>query len=141
MRIRFAAGRAFTADDREGRPGVCIVNESLARRLFPGESPLGKVLLRGRERGHRVRDRRRHPRRQDNGLNAPAPDEIYYPLRQLARPGMASSRARRRIRRRCRRVIRAAVAAVDQGSADLVLRDARRPTSRRASAPSASSRR
>src|SRR5262249_3048539 len=36
MRMSFVAGRAFTADDRDGAPGVCIINESLARRLFPG---------------------------------------------------------------------------------------------------------
>src|SRR5207344_2669684 len=49
MRITLAAGRVFTADDREGAPGVCIVNESLGKRLFPGETALGKVLLRGRD--------------------------------------------------------------------------------------------
>ena len=48
MRISLVAGRAFTAADRDGAPRVCIINESLARRLFPGESALGRVLLRGR---------------------------------------------------------------------------------------------
>jgi predicted permease len=89
MRIALAAGRVFTADDREGAPGVCIVNESLAKRLFPGETALGKVLLRGRDAELRaevvgvIRDVK------TAGLNAPAPDEIYYPMRQLGQPGMA----------------------------------------------------
>jgi putative ABC transport system permease protein len=89
MRIPIAAGRAFTADDREGAPGVCIVNESLAKRLFPGESALGKVMLRGRDAELKaeivgvIRDVK------TNGLNVPAPDEIYYPMRQLGRPAMA----------------------------------------------------
>ena len=48
-------GAPFTADDREGAPNVCIVNESLARRLFPGESALGKILLRGRDAEIRAR--------------------------------------------------------------------------------------
>ena len=112
---RSPQGRAFTADDREGAPGVCIINESLARRLFPGESALGKVLLRGRDAEIKseivgvIRDVK------TNGLNAPAPDEIYYPMRQLGRPGMARGGAHDgRSARRCRRVIRAAVAAVDK---------------------------
>src|SRR5262249_15121064 len=46
LQIKFVEGRAFTADDREGAPNVCIINESLAKKLFPGESALGKILLR-----------------------------------------------------------------------------------------------
>jgi predicted permease len=89
MRIAFVAGRAFTAEDREGAPGVCIINESFAKRLFPGEPALGHRLLRGRDAEIAaevvgvIRDVK------SNGLNAPAPDEIYYPMRQLGRPGMA----------------------------------------------------
>jgi predicted permease len=88
MRIPVLAGRAFNDGDREGAPGVCIINESLAKRLFPGESPLGKTLLRGRDAEisaeivgviHDVKT---------NGLNVPAPDEIYFSVRQLGRPGM-----------------------------------------------------
>ena len=44
MGIEIAAGRGFTDQDREGAPGVVIVNEALAQRLFPGESALGKKL-------------------------------------------------------------------------------------------------
>jgi predicted permease len=89
MRIALVSGRAFTAGDREGAPGVCIVNESLAKRLFPGEQALGQVLLRGRdaELGAEIVGVIRDVK--TNGLNAPPPDEIYYPMRQLGRPGMA----------------------------------------------------
>ncbi len=89
MRIALVAGRSFGPDDRDGSPGVCIVNESLARRLFPGTSALGKVLLRGPRADIRseivgvIRDVK------TNGLNSPAPDEIYYAMRQLGQPGMA----------------------------------------------------
>ena len=38
-------GRAFTADDREGSEAVVIVNESMARALWPGRLPLGECLL------------------------------------------------------------------------------------------------
>jgi len=89
MRVSLVSGRAFTAGDRDGAPGVCIVNESLARRLFPGEQALGQVLLRGRdaELGAEIVGVIRDVK--TNGLNAPPPDEIYYPMRQLGRPGMA----------------------------------------------------
>lgn len=44
MGISIIKGRAFTARDREGTPGVVIVNEALARRYWPGEDPLGKRI-------------------------------------------------------------------------------------------------
>ncbi len=44
MGIEMVAGRGFTDQDREGAPGVVIVNEALAQRLFPGENALGKRL-------------------------------------------------------------------------------------------------
>src|SRR5476651_940710 len=49
MKIPLAEGRPFRADDREGAPNVCIVNETFARHVFPGESALGKTLMRGRD--------------------------------------------------------------------------------------------
>ncbi|MEK6300040.1 MAG: ABC transporter permease [Acidobacteriota bacterium] len=48
MGIRFAEGRGFTEQDREGAPSVVIINEALAQRLFPGEDALGKRLNLGR---------------------------------------------------------------------------------------------
>jgi putative ABC transport system permease protein len=36
------AGRDFTRKDDTRQPGVAIVNESLARRYFPGGSPIGR---------------------------------------------------------------------------------------------------
>lgn len=38
------AGRTFTPEDRDGTLPVAIVNESLARRLWPGRSALGQTL-------------------------------------------------------------------------------------------------
>ena len=44
LRIRITQGRAFTERDRIGSPPVAVVNETLAQRIWPGESPLGKRL-------------------------------------------------------------------------------------------------
>jgi predicted permease len=46
--IPLLAGRDFSPADRAGAALVCIVNERLAQRMWPGESPVGKRL---RERG------------------------------------------------------------------------------------------
>ncbi len=43
-------GREFTDRDGKNAPGVAIVSETLARRYFAGEDPLGKHLLLGRQR-------------------------------------------------------------------------------------------
>jgi predicted permease len=37
-------GRNFTAGDRAGAPRVCIINQKLAERLWPRQSPLGQRL-------------------------------------------------------------------------------------------------
>lgn len=42
--IRLASGRGFDARDRAGGPKTLIVNESLARTLWPGQSPIGQRI-------------------------------------------------------------------------------------------------
>jgi len=42
LSIRLLSGREFTHADDTGAPGVVLVNESLARRYFPGENAVGK---------------------------------------------------------------------------------------------------
>ncbi|HEU4391414.1 MAG TPA: ABC transporter permease [Blastocatellia bacterium] len=44
MGIPIVEGRGFTEQDRTGTPGVVVINEALASRLFPGEDALGKRL-------------------------------------------------------------------------------------------------
>jgi putative ABC transport system permease protein len=41
---QFVAGRDFTATDNSSHPNVIVVDESLARRTWPSENPLGKKL-------------------------------------------------------------------------------------------------
>jgi putative ABC transport system permease protein len=42
--IGLLAGRDLTSSDVAGAPGVALINENVARHLFPGESALGKQL-------------------------------------------------------------------------------------------------
>jgi putative ABC transport system permease protein len=44
MKIPVLAGRDFTGYDNENSPRVAIVNQTLARRFWPGESAIGKRL-------------------------------------------------------------------------------------------------
>jgi putative ABC transport system permease protein len=44
MNIRRVRGRGFETDDREGATPVAVVNETLARRYFAGEDPIGRRI-------------------------------------------------------------------------------------------------
>jgi putative ABC transport system permease protein len=48
MGIRLIEGRVFDERDRDDSPKVCIVDETLAKTHWPGESPLGKRVKFGR---------------------------------------------------------------------------------------------
>jgi putative ABC transport system permease protein len=83
MRIPLRRGRAFSADDRAGSPPVVIINETMARRFWPREDPVGKRLRLGRATMHEwatvvgvVGDVR------FRGLTAVADNEVYRPLAQ-----------------------------------------------------------
>ncbi len=49
MGTRLVDGRDFTERDSKDAPRVVIVNETLARRYWPGENPIGKRIRIGRE--------------------------------------------------------------------------------------------
>src|SRR5262249_10522982 len=44
MGIPVLAGREFDARDRLGAPMVAVINQSLARSLYPDENPIGKQV-------------------------------------------------------------------------------------------------
>jgi putative ABC transport system permease protein len=44
MKIALIEGRLIDARDRQGAPGTIVINETMARRYFAGENPIGKVV-------------------------------------------------------------------------------------------------
>jgi predicted permease len=79
--IPLVAGRSFDRFDRPGSPLVLVVNEAMARQLWPGEEPLGKRLAFDLEGPwHQVVGVVGDTR--DQGLEAPADPAIYAPLAQ-----------------------------------------------------------
>lgn len=47
MRIPLVRGREFTEDDRLGSPPVVLINQELARKIFPGIDPIGQQIMCG----------------------------------------------------------------------------------------------
>jgi predicted permease len=45
--VPLTRGRGFTARDTPDAPGVVLINDTLARRHFPGEDPVGRVIWSG----------------------------------------------------------------------------------------------
>ena len=59
MRIPLRSGRVFDANDRKGSQWTVVIDEEFARRYFPGEDPVGKVI-RMRYEPYKVQEE--HPR-------------------------------------------------------------------------------
>ena len=49
LRIPLLAGRNFTDEDRRGTEPVVIIDENLAKQYWPGQSPLGARIKRGKD--------------------------------------------------------------------------------------------
>jgi hypothetical protein len=76
--IRLEAGRGFTEQDRASSERVVIVNQTLARTLWPGQDPIGQVVTQdgGRRVVGVVADVRHEALEKTGG------SEMYIPLRQ-----------------------------------------------------------
>jgi putative ABC transport system permease protein len=91
MGIPVKSGREFTASDTAQAPAVAIINESMAKRFWPGESPIGRRFMYGGPPTPNapwltivgvVGDTRRV------GYDAPIRPETYVPMAQSPSPGM-----------------------------------------------------
>ena len=93
LAIPLIAGRAFTAADADGAPRVTIVNEVIARQLFPGQDPIGRAveLVPGARTPWTRRPGRltivgvaRHVK--EVGLNEVDMNSLYVPFAQMPAP-------------------------------------------------------
>jgi putative ABC transport system permease protein len=86
MGIGLRTGRTFSTTDIEKAPLVTVINEALARRIWPGEDPIGKRLKLGypespfpaREVVGVVADIKL------NGVERSTPMQAYFPFTQMA---------------------------------------------------------
>ena len=101
MGIPLRAGRDFTARDSLAGERVVLVNETLARRLWPGRDPIGREIT--QDGGRRVVGVVGDVRHQ--ALELSAGGEMYLPMRQtddydevdlVVRTALAPAAARRR---------------------------------------------
>lgn len=82
MGIPLVAGRDFQDGDVAGSPGVAILNEYLARQLFPDRNPIGEKLIgESKESGPTVVGVVRDT--PQNNYELPAKGEIYIPYQQF----------------------------------------------------------
>jgi macrolide transport system ATP-binding/permease protein len=83
IRARLIEGRFFTESDDASKPRVAIINQTMARKYFPGEDPIGKAIGETRDWPKSLRevvgvveDIR------DGSLDAEIWPAIYYPFDQ-----------------------------------------------------------
>jgi putative ABC transport system permease protein len=89
MRIPLLQGRTFNSADTADRPGVILISQAMAKRIWPGENPIGKRLTltfapeKSREVVGVVGDVKQ------DGLDVTEPiATLYAPMAQSARPFM-----------------------------------------------------
>jgi predicted permease len=88
MGIRVVSGRTFAVTDHSESPFVVVINETMARRYWPGVSPVGKRVRLGgnstiwREVVGVVSDVKHW------GFDRPVNPEIYLPQRQMVWDGL-----------------------------------------------------
>jgi putative ABC transport system permease protein len=102
--IPLRQGRAFATDDKSNSQPVAIINETLARRFFPNQNPIGKTIWMGPPESLLPREALtvvgRFPRRvivgvvsdvKGGSLNTPTPALVYAPLTQHRREGWSNN--------------------------------------------------
>ena len=78
--ITLVAGRSFRSSDRANTPRVVIVNQAMVDKYFSGRSPIGRVLLFGRDHRHEIVGVVADTRYRS--VEQPADPAFYLPLEQ-----------------------------------------------------------
>jgi putative ABC transport system permease protein len=82
LAVPIKQGRDFRWRDRAGAPNVVIINETMAKKFFPGENPIGRRLITGIASIPREIVGVSGDVRAEN-LSLPPGVEMYYPSTQL----------------------------------------------------------
>jgi predicted permease len=88
--IPLRLGRFFTAHEEQGKAHVAIINETMARRYYPGQNPVGRIYELGTRPATKfqivgvVADARYTDFRHD------AVSMAYYPWRQIGTPRLSA---------------------------------------------------
>jgi putative ABC transport system permease protein len=89
FRIPVLRGRDFTESDNAGAPGVALINQALARQLWPNEDPVGQHVMCGQGIGPEFEG---EPKREiigivadshNSGLGRPADPMMMVPIAQV----------------------------------------------------------
>jgi putative ABC transport system permease protein len=102
--ITLRRGRSFSVEDKSNSPLVAIINETLARRFFPNEDPIGRTIWMGPPENllppeDQTPDNRANRRMivgvvsdvKGGNLNQPTSALVYAPLTQYRREGWSNS--------------------------------------------------
>jgi predicted permease len=81
MRVPLQAGREFTDADKAGSPNVVIVNQTLARRYWPNQNPIGKHIVLGRQPASEVVGVAIDVK--NRGLALDPQVQLYFPFSQI----------------------------------------------------------
>jgi putative ABC transport system permease protein len=86
MKIKLLAGRFLDQRDAEVGPRTSVINETMARRYFPNESPLGRIIQNPHGKSEVVgvvADV------HNQGLDKDPRKQVYLPMKQSPTAGMA----------------------------------------------------
>jgi putative ABC transport system permease protein len=78
--MTLVAGRGFTENDRANTPRVVIVNQAMVDKYFSGRTPIGRVLMFGRDHRHEIVGVVANTRYRS--VEQPADPAFYLPLAQ-----------------------------------------------------------
>ena len=81
LHVPMHRGRDFNAADKIGSPNVVIINEALARRFFPGQNPIGRHIVMGRQPASEIVGVAGDIK--NSGLAQDPQVQLYFPFAQL----------------------------------------------------------
>ncbi len=92
MGIEIRAGRGFDQRDRKGALPVILINETMARKFYQGEDPIGKqVVITGDPKEKQQTIVGVVADVKQAGVDKPTGTEIYVPMRLIAAEGEANA--------------------------------------------------